>query len=152
MRRKAKKSLFFRIVVPIGTALAVFLIIYLGWVFYDIHTRYSNAVHVAELHAHTIIGREGYEYIFEPSTQILIDKIKTNPGDIIFYVFLKDYLPFHIEPECPFQDQGSCTWLDIHLFYGHDPRPLLRKIILYAAVIALFFAFVTQALRSGKSF
>jgi len=70
MSSKAEKLSSSRIGVTISIALIVFLIVYLGWTFYDAYNRYSNAVLLAERHAHTIIGKEGYEYIFEPSTWI----------------------------------------------------------------------------------
>ena len=70
MSSKAEKLSSSRIGVTISIALIVFLIVYLGWTFYDAYNRYSNAVLLAERHAHTIIGKEGYEYIFEPSTWV----------------------------------------------------------------------------------
>jgi len=150
MSSKAEKLSSSRIGVTISIALIVFLGVYFGRTFYDAFTRYSNAVLLAERHAHTIIGKEGYEYIFEPSTWVLIDKIKPNKREIIFCVFLEDYLPFQIGSECTFPDQDICNWMNIHIFYGHDPRPVLFKIILYASIIALLVAFTTQAVRMVK--
>jgi hypothetical protein len=151
MSNKARKLSSSQIVVTFSIALIIFLIVYLRWAFYDIATRYLNAVLLSERLAHTIIGKEGYEYIFEPSTQVLIDKIKPQKGEIILYVFLEDYLPFKIRSECTFPDQDICNWMNIHMFYGHDPRPTLRKITLYASIIALFVAFATHVVRVLKS-
>jgi hypothetical protein len=150
MSNKARKLSSSQIVVTISTALIVFLIGYLGWAFIDIATRYLNAVQLSERHAHTIIGKEGYEYIFEPSTQVLIDKIKPQKREIVLYVFLEDYLPFQIRSECTFPDQDICNWMNIHMFYGHDPRHTLRKITLYAAIIALLAAFTTHVVKVAK--
>ncbi len=111
----------------IGLVIIAFLILYLGWALYDASVRYDKAVILAERYAHTNVGKEGYEYIFEPDTQILIDKIKPRKWEIIFYVFLKDYLPFQSRLVCIFPDQGMCNWIDIHLFYGNDPIPFLRR-------------------------
>ncbi len=127
MRRITLGSKRRRIITTVGFAIGAFLILYLGWAFYDASNRYDHAVMLAERHAHTTVGKEGYEYIFEPSTQILIDKIKPRRWEIIFYVFRKDYLPFQSGSECIFHDQWMCSWLDIHIFYGNDPIPLLRR-------------------------
>ena len=150
MSSKAEKFSSSRIGITIGTALIVFLGVYFGWTFYDAFTRYSNAVLLAERHAHTTIGKEGYEYIFEPSTWVLIDKIKPNKEEIIFYVFLEDYLPFQIGSECTFPDQDVCNWMNTHILYGHDPEPALHKIILYASISAFFVAFAAQVVRKVK--
>ena len=116
------------------------MVAYLGWAAYAASTRYSNAVLLSERQAHTILGKEGYEYIFEPSTQILIDKIKPNRAEIMLYVILKDYLPFPTGSECTFPDQDICNWMDISMFYGHDPGPAIRKTMFYAAIAALLSA------------
>ena len=134
----------------IGAALIVFLIVYLGWAFYDISKRYSKAVRLSERQAHTILGKEGYEYIFEPSTQVLIDKIKPNRAAILAYVFLKDYTPFQSGSECAYPDQDICHWMDIRMFYGHDPGPALRNMVLSASIIALLAAFATRALGLAR--
>ena len=124
MHLKFLSSKFGRITALVGLMLGTLLILYLVWAFHAASTRYNDAVVLAERYAHTTVGKEGYEYIFEPNTQILIDRVKPQKWQIIFYVFLKDYLPFQSGLECIFPDQGMCNWIDIHLFYGNDPIPL----------------------------
>jgi hypothetical protein len=150
MTSKPEKLLSSRIGVTIFITLIVFLSAYFFGGFYDAFTRYSNAVLLAERHAHTVIGKEGYEYIFEPSTWVLIDKIKPNKGEIIFYVFLEDYLPLRIGSECTFPDQDVCNWMNIHILYGHDPESVIRKTALYALIIALLVAFINQLVKKVK--
>ena len=150
MTRKAEKFSSSRIGITIFITLIVFLGVYFGWTFYDAFTRCSNAVLLAERHAHTIIGKEGYEYIFEPSTWVLIDKIKPNKDEIIFYVFLQDYLPLQIRSKCTFPDQDVCNWMNIHILYGHDPKPIIRKTALYASISALLIVLIMQVVRKVK--
>jgi hypothetical protein len=112
----------------------------LGWAIYAASTRYTNALVWDERQAHTIVGKEGYEYIFEPNTHVLLDRIKPNGVKIVLYIAMKDYLPSLNRTECTFPDQLICDWLNIDIFYGHDPKPEIRKMILYAAIIGLILA------------
>jgi hypothetical protein len=129
------------IILSMGIGLIAFLIVYLGWSLNDSSLRYAHALSLSERRAHTTLGKEGYEYIFEPSTHILVDKIKpTNRSVIIFYIFRKDYLPFQGGSECTFRDVDICNWMDIQVFYGHDPTPARREAMLYGTIVGLVFA------------
>lgn len=90
-----------------------------------------------ERQAHTIVGKEGYEYIFEPNTHVLIDRIKPNGVKIVLYIFRKEYLPSFNRTDCTFPDQLVCEWINFEIFYGYDPKPEIFKMILFAAIIGL---------------
>lgn len=128
-----------RLIITISIALIVYISIYLGWAIYTASMRYSNALALSESRAHTTLGKEGYEYIFEPSTHLLVDKIQPLGREISFFVLKKDYLPFHRGYDCSFLDQNNCIWMDINIFYDHDPAPMVQKMSLYAAIIVLIF-------------
>ena len=98
-----------RTVLAVTAAIGVFLIIYLGGAINDASMRYLRAAAISENRAHTRVGKDGYEYIFEPNTQIYIDKILPNSTIIITTIVLQDYLPFNIDSGCGFLDIDICT-------------------------------------------
>lgn len=140
MANSAKPKKRLRIVLAIGLGIAVFLIVYLGWAYHTSSQRFNYAERLAEGRAHTIIGKEGYEYIFEPWTQTLLDKIMPNRQVIIFYILAKDYLPGLNKTGCMLADQDICKWVDILVFYYHDPTPAIRQMLAYATIISLLTA------------
>ena len=140
MSRIALGSKTGRIILTISIGLVVFLLVYLGWAFYTSSNRYAEAVLRAESVAHTNIGKEGYEYIFEPGTHTLVDRIKPNGTAISLYVLLIDYISFQSGTECSYPDPVVCEWMALHIFYGHDPAPMARRMGLCAAFLGLLCA------------
>jgi len=126
-----------RIALAVTAATSVFLIIYLGGAINDALVRYTRAMTISTNRAHTRVGREGYEYIFEPNTQIFIDKILPNGTIIIATIVLQDYLPINIDSGCGFLDIDICTWMRFDIFYYHDQTPAVLRLILYASIAAL---------------
>jgi hypothetical protein len=123
--------------IAVTVAISIFLIQYVGSAIHSASMRYATAMNIAKNRAHTRVGIEGYEYIFEPNTQIFVDKILPNGTKIIVYIVLQDYLPFKIFSRCWFLDQDVCKWIEFNIFYTHDPTPTIRKITLYASITAL---------------
>ena len=140
MRRMALGSTRQRLIVITSTALIIFLIGYLGWAFYTTSIRYTNVVRISERRAHTIVGKEGYEYIFDPFTHVYIDRIKPNGRAIISYIVLKNYLPSLSGSECTFPDSEICRWISINLHFGPDQRTELGKMIFYSSILGLVSA------------
>lgn len=126
-----------RTVLAVTAAISAFLIIYMGGAINDASMRYARAAAISENRAHTRVGKEGYEYIFEPNTQIFIDKILPNSSIIIAAIVLQDYLPFNIDSGCGFLDIDICTWLRFDIFYYHDQTPTILKLIFFASIAAL---------------
>jgi len=122
MRRVALRNTRTWMIVTIGIAVTAFLAGYLGWAFYNTSLEYSNAVMLSTRRAHTNVGREGYEYIFEPFTHVFIDRVLPNGKAIIFYVVQKRYLPSLSGVECTYPDPEICKWIRINSFFGHDQR------------------------------
>jgi hypothetical protein len=115
MSQPIPSSTHLRIILTICVAIFVFVSVYLGAAFYSTSKNFDFAVQESEQHAHTIIGKEGYEYIFEPSTQILIDRIKPNSIKIISYLVLHDYLFFRSRSDCTYPDPFVCNWILIQM-------------------------------------
>ena len=86
---------------------------------------------------HTTIGKEGYEYIFEPNTQTLLDKILPNQTRLIAAIVLEDYLPFGQDEGCWFFDGSACEWLQFNVLYGHDPSPVVQRLVRVASISAI---------------
>ncbi len=124
-------------VIAVTVVISVFLIIYLGGAIIDASMRHAHAVTISENRAHTRVGIEGYEYIFEPNTQIFIDKILPNRNIIIANIVLQDYLLFNIDSGCIFLDKEICAWMHFEIFYFHDQTPMILKLILYGSITAL---------------
>ena len=137
MRRIAVYRQQKRTVVAVTAALIVFLIIYLGGAIKDASRRYARAASISKAHAHTNVGREGYEYIFEPNTQIFIDKILPNDTIIVAIIVVQDYLFIDLDSGCGLLDKDICTWLRFDVFYDHDQRAVILKLVLYASITAL---------------
>lgn len=137
MCRIALRNLRKRTVMAVTVAISALLIIYLGGAINDASIRYARAATISENRAHTRVGKEGYEYIFEPNTQIFIDKILPNGNIIIANIVLQDYLPFNIDSGCGFLDKDICTWMRFNVFYSHDPTPMILRLIFYASITAL---------------
>ncbi len=126
-----------RTVLAVTAAISVFFIIYIGGAINDALLRYTRAAAISENRAHTRVGKEGYEYIFEPNTQIFIDKILPNSSIIIATIVLQDYLPINIDSGCGFLDIDICTWMRFDIFYYHDQTPTILRLILFASIAAL---------------
>ena len=126
-----------RTIMAATVAIGVFLILYFGGAFHDGSSRYARAMNISKNRAHTQVGKEGYEYIFEPNTQIFIDKILPNKNIIITHIVLSDYLPFDLVSGCRFLDQDICMWIRFNVFYFHEPTPMIIRLILYASITAL---------------
>ena len=137
MRRIALRNNRTRILLALTAAIGAFLIIYLGGAINDASRRYARAVTISTNRAHTRVGREGYEYIFEPNTHIFIDKILPNGNIIIATIVLQDYLPFDVDSGCGFLDIDICTWMRFDIFYYYDQTPAVLRLILYASITAL---------------
>jgi hypothetical protein len=132
-----------RILMPMVVAISVFLLLYFGGAIHDGARRYSRALDISRNQAHTVVGREGYEYIFEPNTQIFIDKIlPTNEHIIITHIVFSDYLPFDLISGCRFLDQDICMWMRLNILYHHDPKPRIHQLFLYASISALLIGSV----------
>ena len=130
---KHRKRTAMAVIVVIG----VFLILYFGGAIHDASMRYARAKNISRNRAHTTVGREGYEYIFEPNTQIFIDKILPNGNIIITHIVLRDYLPFNLVSGCRFLDKDICTWMSFNVFRSYDQTPMILRLILYASIAAL---------------
>lgn len=137
MGRIALRNNRVRTVLAVTAAISAFLIIYMGGAINDASMRYARAAAISENRAHTRVGKEGYEYIFEPNTQIFIDKILPNSSIIIAAIVLQDYLPINIDSGCGFLDIDICTWLRFDIFYYHDQTPAILRLILFASIAAL---------------
>ena len=137
MRRITIRSHRKRTVLVLTAAIGAFLIIYMGGAIDDAYMRYGRAVTISTNRAHTRVGIEGYEYIFEPNTHIFIDKILPNGSIIIATIVLQDYLPFDVDSGCGFLDIDICTWMRFDVFYYHEQTPAVLRLILYASIAAL---------------
>lgn len=129
-----------RILVALLIGALAGLLVYLVGAAVSAANRFTFALEFSKERAHTVIGREGYEYIFEPNTQILLDKIMPNQSAIVLHIIWQDYLPFTIHERCLFDDPHICAWMDILVFYEHDPSPLVRQILLVALIAGLITA------------
>ncbi len=129
-----------QVIKTLSIAVAIFLVTYLGWAFYTTSVIYSKAIGSAEQQAHTIVGKEGYEYIFEPTTQIFIDRIKPNGRAIVSYLVLKNYLPSLGGPECTYPDSEICKWLEINMHFGQDQRAGIRNKVLYSSLLGVILS------------
>jgi hypothetical protein len=125
------------VVLVLSAAICAFLIIYLGGAINDAYQRYSRAAAISTARAHTRVGREGYEYIFEPNTQIFLDKILPNRNKIIANILLQDYLPIFLDSGCGSLDVDICNWMRIEILYYHDPTDSILRLILYASITAM---------------
>lgn len=137
MRKIALRKPSKRTVIAVSAALVAFLIIYLGGAINDASRRYARAASISKAHAHTNVGREGYEYIFEPNTQIFIDKILPYRTTIIAIIVAQDYLSIELDSGCGLVDVDICTWLRFDVFYGHDQTALVIRLLLYASITAI---------------
>lgn len=137
MRRIALHKPGKRTAVTLITVLLTFLIIYLGGAYSDASRRYAHAASISKSHAHTNVGREGYEYIFEPNTQIFIDKILPNEAIITAVILIQDYLFIGLDSGCGFLDVDICAWLRFDVFYSYDQTPLVLRLVAYASLAAL---------------
>lgn len=126
-----------RAVIALAGAVGAFIICYLGGTHHEASQRYVEAESLAKEEAHTRVGREGYEYIFEPKTQILIDKILPNRGKIIASILRVDYLPPWGDSSCGWVSGDICTWMKREILYYHDPVESIRHHALYASTAAL---------------
>jgi hypothetical protein len=126
-----------RILAALSLALIAAILLYLSLALYSAYQRYSAAVAVSEGRAHTILGKEGYEYIFEPSTQLLVDKIKPQGREISIYIMREDYLPTRRGQACTFPDPDICLWMAVQVFQDHDPAAQRRAFILSAVLLGL---------------
>ena len=118
-------------------AISVFSILYLGGALQDAKVRTASAMEISYNRAHTRVGKEGYEYIFDPDTHIFIDKILPNGNTIIINVVLIDYMPFKRIPECRFLEKDICSWMHQNILYFHDPTPTIRRLAIFSLVVAL---------------
>ena len=148
MRRIALRNDRKRTVMAVTVAISAFLIIYLGGAINDASIRYARAVTISDNRAHTRVGIEGYEYIFEPDTQIFIDKILPNGNIIIANIVLQDYLPFNIDSGCGFLDIDICKWMRFDIYYSHDQTPTILRLVLYASITALLTGVVFYLLST----
>ena len=120
--------------------LFVFLGVYLGWAFYITSTRYSTAVFQSEYQAHTIVGQEGYEYIFDPTTQVYIDRIKPKGSAIISYLVLKNYLPSLNSHRCTYSDPETCRWIRLNMHFSRTEREAIRKMLIVSSSLGIIAA------------
>ncbi len=146
MRRLALDSQGKGMLVSVGLGVVVFLAAYLGWAFYETSLRFTGVLSLSERQAHTIVGKEGYEYIFDPTTQVYIDRIKPNSTAIVTYIVLKNYLPSLRGRECTFPDPEACLWITHNLHFGQDQRAERGDMILYASLLGLVSAGVAYLL------
>ena len=109
--QKHRKRTLLAVIVAIG----VFVIIYFGSAIQDASTRYAHAMNISKNRAHTRVGKEGYEYIFDPDTQIFIGKILPNGNMIITYIVVSDYMPFDFISGCRFLDRDICLWIRFNI-------------------------------------
>ena len=137
MRRIALRWLRKRTVITVVASLTVFLIIYLGGAINEASRRYARAASISEGRAHTNVGREGYEYIFEPNTHIFIDKILPNDRIIIAIIVMQDYLFFDLDYGCAILDIDICTWMRFNIFYLQDQTAVILRLVSYASITAL---------------
>jgi hypothetical protein len=140
MRRLASFGPRKRIWISLSIAVGVFLIVYLVWAFQRASTIFSDAVMRSEARAHTIVGKEGYEYIFDPTTHVFIDRIKPHGTAIITYLVRKHYLPSLEGPECTFPDREACRWINANIHLGRNHRIDRRNMALYASTLGLVCA------------
>jgi hypothetical protein len=103
--------------------------------------RYMHAETISKNRAHTRVGKEGYEYIFDPQTQIFIDKILPNKNIIITSIVLLDYLPLNTNYIRELLDNDVYSWMRFEIFYPYDPLPVVIRLLIYASIAALLFGF-----------
>ena len=135
-----------RIAISAIAAVILFLILYFGCAYQDAARRYQHAEAASRNQAHTLVGVEGYEYIFEPNTQILIDKILPNRNRIIAHIVLTDYQPFKLGVGHKFLDPDIYTWTQLNVLYHHEPAPAIRRYILFTSLASFLTAAGTYGL------
>jgi hypothetical protein len=118
-------------------ALCAFIIVYLAGATHDAAIRYQRALAISKSKAHTVLGKEGYEYIFDPDTHILVDKILPNDALILTHIMLTDYLGLDLVSGCTTLDSEICQWIQFNVLYYHDPRSEILNLIYYAAGAAV---------------
>lgn len=124
-------------VMAVAATAGMFVIVYLGGISHEAFRRYVTAENIAIEQAHTRVGLEGYEYIFEPNTQILIDKIIPNRFKVIASIVRVDYLPFPEEDGCGWVEGDICRWMKYRILYFHNPHETIQEYILYASIASL---------------
>ena len=137
MQRSVKPNLPKRTLIALSIAIGAFLIVYMGGAIHDAALRYASAAAISKSQAHTNVGKEGYEYIFEPNTQIFIDKILPNRNLIIANIVIEDYLPLDLNSDCRYLDKDICTWIRFSVLFPHDPTRVVLRLILLASIAAL---------------
>ncbi len=142
-----------RVVLALTAAICTFLITYLGGAINDAYLRYTRAAAISTARAHTRVGREGYEYIFEPNTQIFLDKILPNRNIIIANILLQDYFPNNLDSGCGSLEVDICNWMRFGILYYHDPTAGIIRLVLYASSAAILagigFFLLSQSSRNG---
>lgn len=118
-------------------ALCAFLIVYLAGATWFANLRYRQALVVAKSQAHTVLGKEGYEYIFDPDTQILVDKILPNDLLILTHIVMSDYLGLDLVSDCKTLDPNICQWIQMNVRYFHNPQTEILKLMVYAGGAAV---------------
>jgi len=123
-------------------ALCATLITYLAGATLYANRRYQQALAISKSKAHTVLGKEGYEYIFDPDTHILVDKILPNDALILTHIVLSDYLGLDSVTACTTLDPEICQWIQFNVLYFHDPQAEILKLLVYAAGAAALVGFV----------
>ena len=119
------------------SAISIFAIVYMAGAISDAANRYQRAELIARSQADTNVGREGYEYIFELNTHIFIDKILPNSEKIITFIVIEDYLPISMGFDGGFLEKDIYEWMRFRIFYPHDQKPMVLRLILYASIAAM---------------
>ena len=127
-------------------AACLFIIIYSAGAIRDANQRYQFAEAISTNRAHTRVGKEGYEYIFDPNTQIFIDKILPNREMINAHIVMHDYFPSYSGSGCEHLDVDICTWMRFNIFYPHDQNPIVIRLLISASTAAVLSFFLYKLL------